>query len=62
MHGVKRINCVYYDEVNNGKCNHITGKSFFGKLPCILITNDTRIGSCKFICSNPRLERPTPKA
>ena len=51
----KRINCLDYDEASNGKCNHITGKSFFGRLPCILITTDSRIGSCKF-----KLEYPKP--
>jgi hypothetical protein len=53
-----RINCIHYDEVGNGRCNHTTGKAFFGKLPCILITNDSRIGSCKFMCNNPKPPPP----
>lgn len=54
----KRINCLDFDEASNGKCNHKTGKSFFGRLPCILITNDSRIGSCRYMCNNPKPDAP----
>lgn len=47
MHQPRLIDCIHYDPTGCGKCSHPSGKSFFGKLPCILTTHDTRIGSCK---------------
>lgn len=52
-----RINCVEFDD-SCGRCNHVTGKAFFGRLPCILITTDSRIGSCKFKLEYPRPNPP----
>lgn len=43
----RRINCIHFDPNGCGRCNHSTGKSFIGRLPCILVTADSRIGSCR---------------
>lgn len=61
MHQPRLIDCVSYDPTGCGKCNHPSGKSFFGKLPCVLTTHDTRVGSCKVQVSQNKPTSP-PKA